>query len=95
MAAVVPAEGVPFDGGAFYAHAARHLPAYARPAFVRLVGEMDVTGTLKQRKLQLAAEGYDPAQVADALLIRDDDRRRYVPLTPALLAEIRSGRRRL
>src|SRR5205085_2630213 len=49
MAAVVLAGGATFDGAAFYAHAAAHLPSYARPAFVRVVSEMDVTGTLKQR----------------------------------------------
>src|SRR5437667_379465 len=95
MAALVLAEGARFDGAALYAHAERHLPAYARPALVRLVREMDVTGTLKQRKLALAAEGYDPACVADPLFVRDDAARTYVSLTPAVLAEIREGRRRL
>jgi fatty-acyl-CoA synthase len=95
MAALVLADGIPFDGAVLYAHVERHLPAYARPAFVRLVGEMDVTGTLKQRKLALAAEGYDPARVADPLFVRDDGARTYVPLTPARLAEVTSGRGRL
>jgi fatty-acyl-CoA synthase len=95
MAAVVLGDGAAFDGDAFYAHAARHLPAYARPAFVRLVGEMDVTGTLKQRKLALAAEGYDPGRIADPLFVRDDAVRSYVALTPARLASIRSGTLRL
>jgi len=95
MAAVVPVEGTRFDGGAFWAHAARHLPAYARPVFVRIVPEMDVTGTLKQRKLALVAEGWDPARVTDPLFVRDDAARTYVPLTPALASAIRSGGRRL
>jgi fatty-acyl-CoA synthase len=95
MAAVVLAEGADFDGAAFYAHAETHLPAYARPAFVRLVGEMDVTGTLKQRKQALAAEGYDEAHVRDPLFVRDDDARSYVPLTSAARAELAAGRRRL
>ncbi len=95
MAAVVLADGVPLDAAAFYAHAERHLPAYARPCFVRAVPEMDVTGTLKQRKLALAAEAYDPALVRDPLWVRDDAARTYVPLTPELAAAIRSGRHRL
>jgi fatty-acyl-CoA synthase len=95
MAAVVLAEGASFDGAAFHAHAARELPAYARPAFVRLVPEMDVTGTLKQRKIALASEGYDVARIADPVFVRDDKASTYVALTPAILAEIRSGRRRL
>src|SRR5262249_10130294 len=54
MAALVP-DGA-FDGGMLYEHAARHLPRYAMPAIVRLVREVDVTGTLKQRKQRLADE---------------------------------------
>jgi len=95
MAAVVLTDGVSFDGAAFHAHAARELPSYACPAFVRLVPEMDVTGTLKQRKIALASEGYDVERVADPVFVRDDAARTYVPLTPAILAEIRSGKRRL
>src|SRR5439155_933613 len=76
MAALVLAGGARFDGAALHARAERHLPAYARPAFVRLVSEMDVTGTLKQRKLALAAEGYDPARVTDPLFVRADRRMR-------------------
>src|SRR5437899_2554999 len=40
MAALVLAGNARFDAAALYAHAERHLPAYARPAFVRLVSEM-------------------------------------------------------
>src|SRR5213594_4086890 len=95
MAALVLAEGARFDGAALYARAEQHLPPYARPAFVRLVPEMDVTGTLKQRKLALAAEGYAPARAGDPLFVRDDAACAYVPLTTAVLAAIRDGRRRL
>jgi fatty-acyl-CoA synthase len=95
MAAVVLQPGQAFDGAAFHATAARHLPRYALPAFVRLVGAMEVTGTLKQRKLALAADGYDPSRVADPLFVRDDAAGAYVPLTPSGLAAIRAGRHRL
>lgn len=95
MAAVVLAEDASFDGPAFYRHAESHLPAYARPAFVRRVPEMDVTGTLKQRKSALAADGWDPGRVADPLFVRDDAGRTYAPLTPGVLEAIRAGRWRL
>ena len=95
MAALVLADGAPFDGAGCYAQAERHLPGYARPAFVRIVREMDVTGTLKQRKSTFAAEGYDLSRVTDPLFVRDDAARTYVPLTAEVLAEIRSGSRRL
>ncbi|KAG8533132.1 uncharacterized protein KY384_001915 [Bacidia gigantensis] len=41
------------------------LPKYAIPVFVRLVSEMDRTGTNKQTKAKLREEGADPAKVAD------------------------------
>jgi fatty-acyl-CoA synthase len=65
------------------------------PAFVRVVPQMDVTGTLKQRKRVFAEEGWDPARVADPLFVRDDAARRYVPLTPARAADVTGGRLRL
>jgi len=90
MAALVLQPGAQFDPLAFYAHA-QQLPAYARPLFVRIVSAMDVTGTLKQRKTDLQRQGYDPRATSDPLYFRDDDQRRYVPLTTALLEKIRSG----
>jgi fatty-acyl-CoA synthase len=93
MAAVVLADGAAFDGAAVWAHAERHLPPYARPAFLRVVAEMDVTGTLKQRKLALAAEGWAPAR--DPLFVRDDARRAYVSLDAGLREAIAAGRHRL
>ncbi len=94
MAAVVLLPGAEFDGRAFYA-TAEQLPSYARPLFVRLVPEMDVTGTLKQRKLELQRQGYDPKVVRDPLFVRDDEARAYVPLTPATYAAIVSGERKI
>jgi fatty-acyl-CoA synthase len=95
MVALVLAEGAAFDAAAFYAHAERHLPRYAMPALVRILDAVDVTGTLKQRKLRLVAEGYESGDIADPLFVRDDDARSYLPLTPTRLDEIRQGRRRL
>jgi fatty-acyl-CoA synthase len=95
MAALVLTEGASFDAAAFFAHAERHLPRYAMPAVVRLVRAVDVTGTLKQRKRRFVAEGFDTSAVADPLFLRDDAARRYVPLTAALLDDLRQGRLRL
>ena len=95
MAAIVLAAGHALDGAAFYAHAATHLPRYALPAFLRLVPEMDVTGTLKQRKQSFKGEGYDPARSHDPLFVRDDAARTFVALTPTLFDAVRSGRHRL
>ncbi len=94
MAAVVLFPGASFDGRRFY-ETAEELPSYARPLFVRLVPEMDVTGTLKQRKLELQRQGFDPSQITDPLYIRDDNLRTYVPLTADVYEAILRGERKL
>ena len=95
MAALVLRDGAGFDGAAFFAHAEKHLPRYAMPAFVRLLSAMDVTGTLKQRKHTLVADGWDPTRAGDALFVRDDAARTYVPLTSERVAAIKGGALRL
>ncbi len=94
MAAVVLFPGAEFDGRSFY-ETAEVLPTYARPLFVRVVPEMDVTGTLKQRKIQLQREGFDPQQIADPLFLRDETQKAYVPLTAELYEAVVSGHRKL
>ncbi len=94
MAALVVDPGAQFDPIAFYRQAAQ-LPTYARPLFVRIVQAMDVTGTLKQRKMDLQRQGYDPSTCSDPLYIRDDAQQRYIPLTAATVEQIRNGAMRL
>ena len=43
------------------------MPPYARPVFLRLQPQIDVTGTFKQRKVELVREGFDPSAIADPL----------------------------
>ncbi|MEM8785556.1 MAG: long-chain-acyl-CoA synthetase [Pseudomonadota bacterium] len=61
MAALVTDES--FDIAGLGAHVCGHLPAYARPLFVRLVGQATTTGTFKYRKSDLQAQGFDPLNV--------------------------------
>jgi fatty-acyl-CoA synthase len=92
MALVVTADGDAFDPASFYAHACRVLPSYARPLFVRVAPQVDVTGNFKNRKTRLQAEAFDPDAVSDPLWFRDDARGTFVPLDRALHADIVSGR---
>jgi fatty-acyl-CoA synthase len=95
MAALQPEEGVPFDGEGFYAFLEEALPRYAAPVFVRLLREVDMTGTFKLRKVDLRREGFDVSKISDPVLAREDERGTYVPLTPQWLEEVRSGTRKL
>jgi fatty-acyl-CoA synthase len=95
MAALLLEDGAPFDPAAFHRHVSERLPSYAAPLFVRILADVELTGTFKLRKVRLQEEGYDPERVADPLFVRDDAAQRFVPLTRELLDEIRSGARAL
>jgi fatty-acyl-CoA synthase len=96
MAGVVLEEGCDdLDFAGLYAHLEHSLPVYARPAFIRIQAEADLTGTFKLRKVDLQKQGYDPAGVDDPLFVRDDDAETYVELTAERLAAVRAGEHRL
>lgn len=69
----------------------RELAAYARPLFLRLLPQMEITGTFKHRKIDLVREGFDPGQLADPVYLLDPVEARYVPLDAATCEAIRTG----
>ena len=71
------------------------LPSYARPIFLRLSPRIEVTGTFKQRKVDLVREGTDPSAIADPLYFLDPDSEKYERLTPERYADIIEGRVKL
>ncbi|ESP00514.1 hypothetical protein LOTGIDRAFT_112354 [Lottia gigantea] len=72
----------------FYQHCEHNLPRYATPLFIRILQEAVLTATFKQRKVDLAKEGYDLNVVEDPLFIRDDTLKTYIPLTETVLSTI-------
>jgi fatty-acyl-CoA synthase len=71
------------------------LAPYARPIFLRLAARIDVTGTFKQRKMDLVREGFDPSALADPLYFLDPETGKYERLTPVRYADIVEGRVKL
>jgi fatty-acyl-CoA synthase len=71
------------------------LPPYARPVFVRIAPTLEITGTFKLRTQDLARQGFDPAQVSDALYLDDAVRGQYLRLDAPLYERIVSGDKRL
>jgi len=69
MAALVVEEG--FELAELRRILAMRLPAYARPLFIRIVDAIELTGTFKLKKQDLAVQGYDPGTMSDALYIED------------------------
>ena len=95
MAALVLDPSVDFDTVAFHAYLATHLPDYARPVFLRIRPALDVTGTFKQRKVDLVKEGADPAGIADPLFVLHPKEKRFIRLDAELYAAITGGQIRL
>jgi len=91
MAAIVLVKGSAFDPAALFAHAAKNLPRYAMPAFVRIMPALAVTGTLKQQKRALVDEGWDTTRFDDPVFVRDDTASTYRPLTPEVADSITTG----
>jgi len=93
MAALVP-EGE-LDLLALRAHLTERLPHYARPLFLRLRSEIELTGTFKYTKTELLRQGYDPAAASDLIYLNHPKLGAFVPLDKALYDEIQSGQIRL
>lgn len=93
MAALVVEDELDLEG--FSRHVARQLPAYARPVFLRIQREIAATSTFKQRKVDLAKEGFEPGGTNGPIYFLHPERQTYVPLDPPLHAAICSGKVRL
>jgi fatty-acyl-CoA synthase len=93
MAALVT--GSEFSLAGFRRSVAERLPAYARPVFVRILGSLEITGTFKLRKQELALAGFDPSKVADALYVDDQAQGKYVAVTGAKYQQLMAGTLRL
>jgi fatty-acyl-CoA synthase len=93
MAALTLSQEVDFK--ALAARLRERLPAYAWPVFLRIREEAETTGTLKYRKVDLVADGFDPVKTSDPLYLLDADAGDYQPLGEDLCQDILSGRRRL
>ena len=72
-----------------------NLASYARPLFLRILPEIEITGTFKHRKVDSVKEGFDPGRVADPLYFLDPEKRAYVPVDAGLYERIQSGGIRL
>ena len=89
MAALVTGTG--FDIAKLADALAGNLPSYARPVFVRLLPELEITGTFKQRKVELVKDGFDPAAIRDPTYWLNHASGRYEALTAEQYAAIVSG----
>jgi len=93
MAAIVISDR--FDLSEFADYISCRLPPYACPVIIRFSTELEATETFKQKKQQLAREGFDPRLVTDPLFFRDPKSGAYRPLDAASYGCIADGSIRL
>jgi fatty-acyl-CoA synthase len=93
MAALVAASD--FDVTNLAQKIGNNLATYARPVFLRLQPEMEITGTFKQRKVDLVKDGFNPAVIRDPLYVFNQDTQRYEHLDSDRYADIVAGRMKL
>jgi fatty-acyl-CoA synthase len=63
--------------------------------FLRIRGRIEVTATFKQKKRDLAKQGFDPALSIDSIYFNDAAAKAFVPLDVALYERIIAGQVRL
>ena len=79
----------------FRKHLAARLPSYARPMFLRVRRDVEVTSTFKYSKTELVRQGYDPTASSDAVYFDYSESGAFVPLDKKLYDRIQSGGVRL
>ena len=80
-----------FDLRGFAQHVESQLPAYARPVFLRVSPELEVTGTFKQVKSDLRKQGFDPSLVQEPLFVMLPKQSTYVALEAKQYKTIAAG----
>ena len=93
MAAIVARDTLNLT--ALHDYLAAQLPEYARPVFLRIRKEIDVTTTFKQKKMDLVAQGYDPRTIPDPIYFNDPQHKAFVLLDAELFERINAGEVRL
>jgi fatty-acyl-CoA synthase len=79
----------------FRRHLIERLPPYARPLFLRLQDDVEVTGTFKYSKTDLVRQGYAPSTDSDALYFDNPESQAFVRIDQALYERIQAGQIRL
>ncbi len=91
MAALRLAQGTEVQTASLAAHLDRELPPYAAPLFLRLLKEVETTGTFKYKKTDLKKAAYNPDDVNDPLFVRLPGAAYFRCLDAGLYQAIQSG----
>lgn len=95
MAALHLSEHEAFDMDKLARHLIDNLPPHARPLFIRLRREADMTGTFKIRKVDLVKEGLAPRDATEPVYMLDADAACYRALDEKMREALLAGQLRL
>lgn len=79
------------DFHALRQHLITSLPSYARPVFLRLRSECEITGTFKYSKSELLQQGFNPGSSSDTIYFDNPETQTFEPLDRTLFERIQSG----
>ncbi|XP_065226308.1 long-chain fatty acid transport protein 4-like isoform X1 [Planococcus citri] len=68
----------------------KNLPVYARPLFLRILPQLELTGTYKVKKTDLKNETFDPSKTNDRLYFKHSVKG-FLPITESLYSDIVTG----
>lgn len=88
MAALLLKEGACFDAASVSALVEKDLAVYARPVFIRILSEQQLTGTFKLQKGTLREEAYHPDRCADEIYVWKSDLSSYAKMDSAYYEKI-------
>lgn len=71
------------------------MPAYARPAFIRITPIMQLTSTFKHQKAELVKQGYDLNTVVDEIFFYSVRDHTVTRLTQDIVKQIQEGKMQL
>jgi len=92
MAALTLEAGATFDPEEFASFIEAQLPPFARPVFIRVQGDIEVTGTFKMLKTELKKTGYNPNATDDPLYVMKPRASRYELMDTAYYQTLRDGK---
>ena len=93
MAALVLKDGVKkLDVAGFSRHICKQLPRYAQPVFLRVLPNMDTTGTFKMVKGELRDRAYELTSAGDPLYVMKPGASRYIKLNASFAETISAGK---
>ncbi|MFX0138667.1 MAG: long-chain-acyl-CoA synthetase [Candidatus Hodarchaeota archaeon] len=95
MAAIKLHDLIKFDIVEFSQFITEVLPKYAIPVFIRIRDELELTGPMKIKKVNLRKEAYEIDKIKDPLYFWDSRNKKYAPFSKVEYNDLLEGKIRM